>query len=79
MSLRSSATEPTPKLTQFEVEADGFLYNMVRTMVGTLIEVHALERLHQRVRAAVVEEGVAAQAAGHGVVAATEVEDVVEP
>lgn len=31
--------EPTPKLIQFEVEADGFLYNMVRTMVGTLIEV----------------------------------------
>jgi tRNA pseudouridine38-40 synthase len=23
----------------FEVEADGFLYNMVRTMVGTLVEV----------------------------------------
>jgi tRNA pseudouridine38-40 synthase len=27
------------KVIQFEVEADGFLYNMVRTMVGTLIEV----------------------------------------
>jgi tRNA pseudouridine38-40 synthase len=30
---------PEEKIIHFEVEADGFLYNMVRTMVGTLIEV----------------------------------------
>lgn len=30
---------PDDKLITFEVEADGFLYNMVRTMVGTLVEV----------------------------------------
>lgn len=30
---------PDHKLITFEVEADGFLYNMVRTMVGTLVEV----------------------------------------
>jgi tRNA pseudouridine38-40 synthase len=30
---------PDEKVIHFEVEADGFLYNMVRTMVGTLIEV----------------------------------------
>lgn len=30
---------PDHKVIHFEVEADGFLYNMVRTMVGTLIEV----------------------------------------
>lgn len=30
---------PDDKLIVFEVEADGFLYNMVRTMVGTLIEI----------------------------------------
>jgi tRNA pseudouridine38-40 synthase len=28
-----------PELIHFEVEADGFLYNMVRVMVGTLVEV----------------------------------------
>ncbi|MCE9605762.1 MAG: tRNA pseudouridine(38-40) synthase TruA [Planctomycetia bacterium] len=30
---------PDEKVIYFEVEADGFLYNMVRTMVGTLVEV----------------------------------------
>src|SRR5262245_61211462 len=30
---------PDDKVIHFEIEADGFLYNMVRTMVGTLIEV----------------------------------------
>jgi len=30
---------PEAKIVQFEVSADGFLYNMVRTMVGTLVEV----------------------------------------
>lgn len=30
---------PDERVIHFEVEADGFLYNMVRTMVGTLIEV----------------------------------------
>lgn len=30
---------PEQKLIHIEVEADGFLYNMVRTMVGTLVEV----------------------------------------
>jgi tRNA pseudouridine38-40 synthase len=30
---------PDDRVIQFEVEADGFLYNMVRTMVGTLVEV----------------------------------------
>jgi tRNA pseudouridine38-40 synthase len=30
---------PQNKVIQFEVEADGFLYNMVRTMVGTLVEI----------------------------------------
>jgi len=30
---------PDHKRIAFEVEADGFLYNMVRTMVGTLVEV----------------------------------------
>ena len=30
---------PDQKVIHFEVEADGFLYNMVRTMVGTLVEV----------------------------------------
>jgi tRNA pseudouridine38-40 synthase len=30
---------PDHKVIAFEVEADGFLYNMVRTMVGTLVEV----------------------------------------
>lgn len=31
-----SACPPTPGLIVFEVEADGFLYNMVRAIVGTL-------------------------------------------
>lgn len=30
---------PHDKVIQFEIEADGFLYNMVRTMMGTLVEV----------------------------------------
>jgi len=30
---------PNDKVIQFEIEADGFLYNMVRTMVGTLVEI----------------------------------------
>lgn len=30
---------PDHKVIQLEVEADGFLYNMVRTMVGTLVEI----------------------------------------
>jgi len=30
---------PRQKQLEFEVEADGFLYNMVRTMVGTLVEI----------------------------------------
>lgn len=35
------ARQPAPdhKLIHIEVEADGFLYNMVRTMVGSLVEV----------------------------------------
>jgi len=35
---------PDQKRIAFEVEADGFLYNMVRTMVGTLIEVGRARR-----------------------------------
>ena len=58
-----------------EVEPDG---QPDDEQVVVEAEVHALERLHQRVRAAVVEEGVAAKATGGRVVAATEVEDVVE-
>ncbi len=30
---------PDERVIHFEVEADGFLYNMVRTMVGTLVDV----------------------------------------
>ena len=30
---------PLEKRVCFEVEADGFLYNMVRTMVGTLVQI----------------------------------------
>ncbi len=33
------AEAPDDHVVQFEVEADGFLYNMVRNLVGTLVEV----------------------------------------
>ena len=36
---RRRQAPPDDRLITFEVEADGFLYNMVRTMVGTLVEV----------------------------------------
>jgi tRNA pseudouridine38-40 synthase len=32
-------SENAPDVVEFEVEADGFLYNMVRTMAGTLVEI----------------------------------------
>lgn len=35
-SAESSRLPPSPELIVFEVEADGFLYNMVRAIVGTL-------------------------------------------
>ena len=40
--MRSSGTPQQPSSDDFitiEVEADGFLYNMVRAIVGTLVEV----------------------------------------
>ena len=36
---RSCATRPTPIGCRIEIEANGFLYNMVRSIVGTLVEV----------------------------------------
>lgn len=38
------AGEGSPELVTVEVEADGFLYNMVRSIVGTLVEVGRGER-----------------------------------
>ena len=35
----SRLPEPDTNLLQLDVEADGFLYNMVRNIVGTLLEV----------------------------------------
>ncbi|HEX4132570.1 MAG TPA: tRNA pseudouridine(38-40) synthase TruA [Pirellulales bacterium] len=35
----ASEMNPEPNVITFEIEADGFLYNMVRTMVGTLVEI----------------------------------------
>jgi tRNA pseudouridine38-40 synthase len=36
---RSACGEQRGALVLVEIEADGFLYNMVRTIVGTLVEV----------------------------------------
>ncbi len=37
-TVRACGVERRGELVQFSVEADGFLYNMVRIMVGTLLE-----------------------------------------
>lgn len=37
LSVRRSTVDPNT--VEFEIEADGFLYNMVRTMVGTLVQI----------------------------------------
>ncbi len=40
-TVRLAAVEREGELVRFTVEADGFLYNMVRIMVGTLLEMAA--------------------------------------
>ncbi len=39
LTVRRSVDEDARSLVSIEVEADGFLYNMVRNLVGTLVEV----------------------------------------
>jgi tRNA pseudouridine38-40 synthase len=55
LSVRRSAGE-LAQLVEFEIEADGFLYNMVRNIVGTLVEVGRDKRPVAWVRA-VLESG----------------------
>lgn len=40
-TVRRAGVERRGELVMFTVEADGFLYNMVRIMVGTLLEIQA--------------------------------------
>ncbi len=43
-SASARAGQGSPGLLTIEIEADGFLYNMVRAIVGTLVEVGRGER-----------------------------------
>jgi tRNA pseudouridine38-40 synthase len=48
--LRQDFGDVTSEFVCFEIEADGFLYNMVRAIVGTLVEVGLGKRSPQSVR-----------------------------